>query len=126
MIIDLPEGPDKILDLGKVKAISDTDPSLDQGTKPTGRTFPYGLTQMTIVGLSTGQRVGVTLHFPDNNPAERRVLGHDSKRGWYTLRVLSHDGDETIKVFFKDDGPGDSDGKANRTVTGPSGVAIPQ
>jgi hypothetical protein len=126
MIVDLPEGPGQLLDLAKVKAISDTDPSLDQGTKPAGRTFPYGLTQMTIVGLPRGGRVGVTLHFPGSIPQNAEYWAYDSTRGWYTLRLLSHDGDETVQVFFKDNGPGDSDGKANKTVTGPSGVAIPQ
>jgi len=126
--VDLPEGAVQRLDFCNVKAISDTNPSVDQQTKPQDRKFPYGLIQMDIVGLGSvkGRRVTVTFRFPSKVPADAEYWAYREAGGWYRIPIASHDGGKTITLLLKDKGNGDADGKANGVISGPGGLAVPR
>jgi hypothetical protein len=126
IVMDLAEGPAQRLDFCNVKAISDTDPSLDQPTKPKNRTFPYGLIRMDIVGLKHEQEVKVTFTFPSEVPANAEYWGYREAGGWYQIPIARHSGGKIITLLLKDNGDGDSDGLANGVISGPGGLAFPK
>ena len=86
--------------------------------------MPYGLFNFTITGLDPGERVTLTVRFPDNVPVGSRWWKVDDAGNWYSIPIGSDDGDNTVTVTLEDGGIGDSDGSINGIITDPSGIGF--
>ena len=108
--------------LRDVMFIADTDPSVDEDTKP-AVDFLSGLLRMTIDGLTPGQSVTATIAFPHAIPTDYEYWKYDSAKGWYRLPFGSNDGDNFIVLTLTDGGvgDGDGDGEANGVIRDPPG-----
>ncbi|MBU0993546.1 MAG: hypothetical protein KJ737_13705 [Proteobacteria bacterium] len=106
-----------------IKSINDTDASLPQTSKP-DMTFPYGVTQFQITGLSSGETTTISIIFPDNVPTTAKYYKIDSA-GWREISFGSNDGDNIITLTLTDgDSITDSDGIANGSILDPGVLAV--
>ncbi len=99
--------------------------SLPTAGKPTGVTFPYGFYSWTIIGLSPGQAITMTMNHPSaiaTGAQYWKVIGGV----WTNVTSLlgSDDGDSTLTLTITDGGLGDADGIADGQITDPGGVGV--
>jgi beta-propeller repeat-containing protein/NHL repeat-containing protein len=99
--------------------------SLPTAGKPTGVTFPYGFYSWTIIGLSPGQAITMTMNHPSaiaTGAQYWKVIGGV----WTNVTSLlgSDDGDNTLTLTITDGGLGDADGIADGQITDPGGVGV--
>jgi hypothetical protein len=110
-------------ELALVQALDESDASLVQTGKPSGKAFPYGAMKFNITGLSPGQTVTVILEMPDNVPTSAKFYKILSD-GWHLLDFGSNDGDQIITLTLTDgDANTDLDGVANGTIVDPGVLA---
>jgi parallel beta-helix repeat protein len=89
-------------------------------------TFPCGLFNFTIEGLTPGQSVTLTITLPINLPQTAQYWKYNSSSGtWYTIPFGSNDGDNVITITLTDGGIGDADGVANGVISDPGGPGLP-
>jgi len=110
-------------DLAQVEALRDSDGSVPQANKPAGVTFPYGVFNYKITGLTNGQTVTVTFVFPEELPANAKLYKIDVTNGWQPIDFIK-DGNNQIKVSLTDGGPLDADGEADGTIIDPAAIAV--
>ncbi|MDY6988960.1 MAG: GEGP motif-containing diheme protein [Thermodesulfobacteriota bacterium] len=109
-----------------VEALSDDDPALPQDGKPS-LSFPYGTMDFSIVGLTEGESVTVTIALPDDVPTTAQYFKIDGTSGWHAIDFESNDGDNTITITLTDgDSETDADGVADGTISDPSALAVPE
>jgi hypothetical protein len=107
-----------------VGAFADDDPSVTQNGKP-ALTFPYGAMRFNITGISAGESVEVTMVFHENVPEYAKFYKITST-GWKEVNFTSNNGDNQIKVTFKDGDPNtDGDGIANGVIVDPGALGVP-
>ncbi len=109
--------------LAEVKALSDTDPDLNQTGKPPEYEFKHGLISFTVNGLDSGETVEVTLEFPDELSENARYFKINNS-GFYEFSGASISG-KTVTLLLTDGGNGDNDGESNGIIKDPGGVAEP-
>jgi hypothetical protein len=119
LAIDLPED----VSLGQVRALSSNSSTLDQVGKP-GLEFPFGMVAYDIRELNPVSTVIVTLFFSAPVPTDATYFVADKDRGWYTIPIESHDGDNKIVLVLSDGGDGDTDGQVNHAITHVGGIGI--
>ncbi|HSM00235.1 MAG TPA: Ig-like domain-containing protein [Candidatus Limnocylindria bacterium] len=107
----------------KIKATSETDPSVIPTGMPSGYEFRDGIIAYEIVGISTGETDTVTLTYPEAFPAGSKVYKVDSG-GFYEYPDAVIDGN-TVTLKVTDGGKGDMDGTADGKILDPVGVAVP-
>ena len=107
-----------------VQALSDDDPAVPQDGKPS-LSFPYGTIRLSIVNLTPGDSVTVTMAFPDDVPNTAKYYKIDDTNGWHEIPFQSNDGDDTITITLTDGDPEtDADGQQNGTIVDPGALAI--
>ena len=97
----------------------------DCGCIGTPGPFPHGLFSFTIIGLTPGETVIVTITLPTPLPAGSQYWECINGLHWVdgTPFLGSNDGDNVITLTLTDGGPLDADGVANGTIVDPSGPA---
>jgi len=107
-----------------VEALSDDDPAVPQEGKPS-LSFPYGTMNFSIVGLTPGESVTVTIVFPNDVPTTAQYFKIDDVSGWHAIDFGSNDGDNTITITLTDgDLQTDADGLQDGTINDPSALAV--
>jgi len=92
--------------------------------------FICDLFSINITNLTPGQKVNLTLTFPEPVPTDTEFWKHgptiaDPTPHWYQIMFEDNDGDNVIKVQFQDGGTGDGDLTVNSVINDPSGIGIP-
>jgi len=125
------EGTDHVMfhtssgDFSGMAAMSHDDPDVSQANKP-AMTFPYGVVDYQVTGLTPGETVTVSLIFPEPVPTSARIYKITDASGWQELPFGSNDGDNVITLELTDgDASTDSDAAADGTITDPSALAVP-
>jgi hypothetical protein len=109
--------------LRNVRAIADTDPSLNNTGKPSGFVFPDGMVSYEVQGVAQGTTVTVRITFPTSPPAGSRIYKvTPSGYNEFTGAVINGN---TVTLLLTDGGAGDSDGSANGIISDLVGVAAP-
>ncbi|NKE71293.1 Ig-like domain-containing protein [Candidatus Manganitrophus noduliformans] len=109
---------------GNLESATGVNPATLNGA-PSGFSFPYGMFDFKIIGLTPGQTVTVTIELPE-------VLTGDAKWYWYNPNTsawvditnsVSRTG-KTAALSLTDGGTGDADGIANGVIDDPVGPAL--
>jgi hypothetical protein len=92
--------------------------------------FICDLFSFNITGLTPGQKVKITMTFPNPVPNNAQFWKHGPTLAnpvphWYTVPFEDNDGDNVIIVEFQDGGIGDNDLVADGVIMEPSGLGIP-
>ena len=87
-------------------------------------TFPHGMFNFKITGLTPGQTVTLTIELPDPVPVGTVWWKYDNGR-WHSLPNLNDNGNNIMVIQVKDGGVGDSDGVANGIIVDPGGPGNP-
>jgi len=111
--------------LAKVENFQDTDAVVPQSGKPADVSFPYGVFNYEITGLTDGQSVTVTYVLPENLP-ENAGFYKISDTGWQSLS-FEKTGADRIRVTLTDGDPAtDADGEVNGIIVDPAAVGVSQ
>ncbi len=99
----------------------------DCGCTGTPGPFPHGLFSFTIIGLTPGETVIVTITLPTPLPAGSQYWKCINGLHWVngTSFLGSNDGDNVITLTLTDGGPLDADEQLNGTIVDPGGPALP-
>jgi len=89
--------------------------------------FPYGLFDIQITGLTPGDTVNVTITLPGNMSVGKywKVNTTAGNCTMYEIPMGSNDGDNVITIQLQDGGVGDHDGAMDGNITDPGGPANP-
>jgi hypothetical protein len=109
--------------LRSTKAMTDSDPSINQTGKPAGYEFPYGLLEYNVQGIPSGSTVQVKLTFPEDIPAGSKVYQVTSS-GYSELPSATISGN-VVTLNLTDGGTGDRDLQRNGVIVDPVGIASP-
>ena len=109
--------------LQNVRAVADTDPSLNTTGKPSDFVFPDGLVSYEVRGIAPGSSVTVRITFPTSLTAGSRIYKVCSS-GYHEFPGAVISGN-VVTLPLTDGGVGDSDGAANGIISDPVGVAEP-
>ena len=109
--------------LKMVRAIADSDPSINQSGKPAGYEFRDGLLDYEVHGIASGETVQVELTYPEPLPAGSKVYEVNSS-GFHELPGSVISGN-VVTLTLTDGGRGDRDATANSVIDDPVGVASP-
>lgn len=109
--------------LRSVKAIVDSDPSLNQTRKPAGYEFRYGMVEYEARGIDNGATMQVRITYPEAIPSGSKVYQSDSA-GFRELPGATVK-ENTVTLTLTDGGTGDRDLTRNAVITDPVGVATP-
>jgi hypothetical protein len=93
--------------------------------KPSGLSFPEGFFSFTIVNVTPGSAVTITITLPQPLPVDTRF--YKCQNGsWIDCTSLmgDNDGDNVITITITDGGLGDADGVANGTIVDPCGPGM--
>jgi len=90
---------------------------------PRGVSFPHGMFEFEITGLSLGETITLVIEFPDPIPAGTVWWKHDGS-SWYSLPNLRDNGDNVMEIELTDGGLGDS-GPEDGTILDPGGPGNP-
>lgn len=109
-------------EFSQVTVLGDSDPTLSQTGKPTGRVIPYGVMKFNIVGLTAGETVTVQIEMPDKVPTSAEYYKITST-GWHKIDFGSNDGDNIITITLTDgDSATDIDNTANGAIVDPGAL----
>jgi len=107
-----------------VSAMGADESAVPQTNKP-DMTFPYGVIDYQITGLTPGAIVTVTLVFPHDVPLDATYYKITAASGWQSIPFGSNDGDNVITLALTDgDAATDSDGAADGTIIDPGALAV--
>jgi hypothetical protein len=109
--------------LRNVRALADTDPSLNTTGKPSGFVFPDGLVSYDVRGIAPGSSVTVRITFATPLTSGSRI--YKVGFGGYYEFPGAVIGGNVVTLPLTDGGVGDSDGAANGIISDPVGVAEP-
>ena len=88
--------------------------------------FPHGIYEFNIEGITSGENVQVALILPDTIPTDSAWYFYDSSNDlWSDFSGNTEsltDGDNVVLLNLTDGGAGDRDGIANGSILDPSGV----
>ncbi len=90
---------------------------------PRGVSFPHGMFEFEITGLSLGETIILVIEFPDPIPAGTVWWKHDGS-SWYSLTNLRDNGDNIMEIELTDGGLGDL-GPEDGTILDPGGPGNP-
>jgi hypothetical protein len=94
---------------------------------PESYSFPYGLLDVKITGLETGQSVTLSIVLPDKILSHARWYWYNPNYVlWSDITMYTKWSGQTAMVTLKDGGLGDSDGEANGVILDPIGMALGQ
>ena len=92
--------------------------------KPVGLSFPHGFFSCDIINIPVGGSVLLTQIYPSQIPMGTLYWFCKPNAAWYSVPIISDDGDETITLLLTDGGVGDADGIANGVIEDPGGPGI--
>jgi len=83
--------------------------------------FPYGFFSFNVTGINPGAIVNLTIVLPSNIPAGSQYWKYgctidNPAPHWYSIPVLSNNGDNIIVIQLQDGGVGDDDLSANGRI----------
>jgi photosystem II stability/assembly factor-like uncharacterized protein len=92
--------------------------------------FPCDLFSFNITGLTPGQKVSITVTFPNPVPTDAEYWKYgptleNPAPHWYQVPLQDNDGDNVIILEFQDGGIGDNDLTADGVIMEPGGIGIP-
>lgn len=108
-----------------VRCMVGNEPGLPTTGLPAG-TFSYGLFGFTVVGLTPGAQVTVTIEFPDDVPSLATYYKVNAAGAWIAVPSAAGDNTRQIRLVLTDGDPAtDADGSANGVILDPGGLAVP-
>jgi hypothetical protein len=91
-------------------------------TPPAGATFPVGLVNFEVHGVSPGGTAAVTLHLPAGSSPNGYFKLHDG--AWLDFSVNASIASAQVTLTLTDGAVGDDDRAANGTIVDPGGPAV--
>jgi hypothetical protein len=104
--------------------------TLPTAGKPPGVTFPFGLFDWTVIDLTPGQIVTVTLTFPSPVPVPPQYWKVNTGTGLWTNVclllpcVVNPSSPKVLQLTITDGGVGDLDGIVNGVIRDPGGLGV--